>query len=459
MSTAEKITKLLKTRRLTLRLYYVDRPQGINVLRPYSFVGPGAITFPDIDYDDPDTIPIGIEFFGTIENATPQIISLVEENIQELYANLSIGPRIEPEIHFTTDGSGTSIFQSLAGLTAPTGNTGATGATGNTGATGADGASIDGITQQVLFFDEGVVTGSDDFLFDKDTGVLSLGQGGYLDGNLIGAIKKLVYGEDPGGGSISAGDPLYIIDNVGGSDRVVVGKADASNASKMPAAGVAADDIEFRTEGEMIITGVFDPYDTTGLTSNDSLYVASGGGLTTERPSGANDLIQNMARVGRGDKSNGSLLVAGAFRTNDVPNILKVHSYLEMPDGFTSDTIVSSVNGMTGDVTISSGSSEIVDSYAGLIEYPTNKEYFIDGYLIADRTINFFHVKCLTGGCTAELVGAGTTMATRTVSPTGDGSTFTGVGITIGSELSIVISGVTGGIVTEDFRFVVGYTQ
>lgn len=224
----------------------------------------------------------------------------------------------------------------------------------------------------------------------------------------------------------------------------------------MPAAGVAGDDYGFREEGFMIITGVFNPYDTTGLTSNDSFYVASGGGLTTERPSGANDLIQNMARVGRQDNSNGNIIVAGAFRTNDVPNILKVYSHLEMPDGFTADTIVSSVNGATGDVTIS---SEIVDSYNGLIEYPTNKEYFIDGYLIADRTINFFHVKCLTGGCTAELVGAGTTMATRTVSPTGDGSTFTGVGITIGSELSIVISGVTGGVVTEDFRFVVGYTQ
>lgn len=404
-----------------------------------------------------------------------------------------------------------------------------------------------GVTShQVLFAATGGggIIGSDDFLFDVDTGILSLGNSGYIDGNIIGAIEKPVKNSSATT-SITAGFPVYITGNVGGSDRVLVAPADASDSAKMPAAGVLKDTLAADGEGQIIITGVFDPYDTTGLTSNDSLYVASGGGLTTTRPSGADDLIQKMARVGRSDSSNGSLVVAGAFRTNDVPNILKIYSHIEMPDGFTTDTIVSSVNGETGDVTVSgatgatgatgadgatgndgvdgtsvlSGSgapsaslgksgdfyidtdvyeiygpaTEIVEgsvyswgtgtsligptgatgatgadgaggggggtfaaSYHGHIESVSNKTYYLDPRLAADRTITEFYAIAGTGGCTAEISGDGSSIGTMQVSTSGSTASLSNTGLSAGNTLELILS---DNSLCYDLRFAVRYEQ
>ena len=434
-----------------------------------------------------------------------------------------------------------------------------------------------GVTShQVLFAATGGggITGSDDLLFDPDTSILTVGDGGYIDGNIIGAIEKPVKNSSATT-SITAGFPVYITGNVGGSDRVLVAPADASDSAKMPAAGVLKDTLAADGEGQIIVTGVFDPYDTTGLTSNNSLYVASGGGLTPTRPSGANDLIQNMARVGRSDSSNGSLLVAGAFRTNDVPNILKIYSHIEMPDGFTTDTIVSSVNGETGDVTVSgatgatgatgaqgptgatgaigatgsqgpagatgatgatgadgatgndgvdgtsvlSGSGapsaslgksgdfyidtdvyeiygpavEIVEgsiyswgtgtsligptgatgatgadgaggggggtfaaSYHGHIESVSNKTYYLDPRLAADRTITEFYAIAGTGGCTAEISGDGSSIGTMQVSTSGSTASLSNTGLSAGNTLELILS---DNSLCYDLRFAVRYEQ
>ena len=243
---------------------------------------------------------------------------------------------------------------------------GATGAQGNTGATGPVGDYVEsfagftgtvavGITTgQILFHGTTDITGSNDLLWDNDTGVLSIGNGGYVDGKLRGGTIILVKADE----AISAGDPIYITGTVGGSDRVTVARADASDPSKMPAACVSYSDLTTNEEGEGVIVGRLG-YDTTGLLSNSSLYVAAGGGLTATRPTDAGVLIQNMARVERENSSNGSIIVAGAFRTNDVPNALIVYDYLQMPDGFTTDSVVGSVNGQTGDVVISAGGTDL----------------------------------------------------------------------------------------------------
>lgn len=257
-----------------------------------------------------------------------------------------------------TGPQGIQGIQGIQGNTGPTGPQGDQGIQGATGATGPVGDYVESFagftgtvavgvtTGQVLFHGTTDITGSDDFLWDNATGVLSLGQGGYLDGRIRGGSIILVKADE----AISAGDPIYITGSVGGSNRVTVAKADASDPSKMPAACVAYDDLILNEEGEGVIVGRLD-YDTTGLFANDSLYVAAGGGLTASRPTGAGNLIQNMARVQREDSSNGSIIVAGAFRTNDVPNALVVYDYLQMPDGYTTDSVVGSVNGMTGGVT------------------------------------------------------------------------------------------------------------
>jgi hypothetical protein len=129
------------------------------------------------------------------------------------------------------------------------------------------------------------------------------------------------------GTTIPAGSPIYTRGEIGGSDRIRVGIADASNPAKMPAIGIA--ETELTTTGDTkdgfaILTGVFNTNISgfTGLSEGDILYVSnSGGGLSQTKPTGSY-LIQNVGIV---LKTNGTTLqglqVSCIGRTNDVPNL------------------------------------------------------------------------------------------------------------------------------------------
>ena len=98
-------------------------------------------------------------------------------------------------------------------------------------------------------------------------------------------------------------------------------------------------------------------------------------------------------------------------------------------------------------------------SYNGLIEYPTNKTYNLDRFTVEDRTFNFLYVDCVTGGWSADFYAAGSTIAeTMTVSPSGASFDF-GTVVPSGSTFAVVVTGITGGVLTQDFGFVAGYTQ
>jgi len=128
------------------------------------------------------------------------------------------------------------------------------------------------------------------------------------------------------GSTIPAGTPLYSRGEIGGSERILVGIADAIDPNKMPAIGIA--ETELTTTGDTkdgyaIMTGTYNTNISgfTGLQENDILYVASGGGLTNTKPT-STDLIQNVGIV---LKTNGTicqgLKVSCIGRTNDVPNL------------------------------------------------------------------------------------------------------------------------------------------
>jgi len=126
--------------------------------------------------------------------------------------------------------------------------------------------------------------------------------------------------------SIAKGTPVYITGNVGASERLQIAPADASNSAKMPAAGLLLTTLAVNAEGYAITGGYLrnittDTIDGTGTSSNDTVYVKAGGGLTMTKPTGSN-LIQNIAKVARSASgSSGSLLVSSILRTNDIPNL------------------------------------------------------------------------------------------------------------------------------------------
>jgi hypothetical protein len=128
------------------------------------------------------------------------------------------------------------------------------------------------------------------------------------------------------GATIPAGTPIYTRGEIGGSDRIRVGIADASDPNKMPAIGITETELNTSStkDGYAIITGVYNTNISgfTGLAEGDILYVSnSGGGLSQTKPTGTY-LIQNVGIV---LKTNGTTLqgfqVSCIGRTNDVPNL------------------------------------------------------------------------------------------------------------------------------------------
>ena len=131
------------------------------------------------------------------------------------------------------------------------------------------------------------------------------------------------------GVSISKGDPVYITGTVGTSFIIQIAAADASDSAKMPAVGLVETDLDINAEGFVIVSGILKNLTTDPLSSgdgtpssNDTIYVKAGGGLTKTKPTGSGNYIQNVGKVGRVNSSNaGSIAVSTIMRTNDIPNL------------------------------------------------------------------------------------------------------------------------------------------
>jgi hypothetical protein len=138
----------------------------------------------------------------------------------------------------------------------------------------------------------------------------------------------------------------------------------------------------------------------------------------------------------------------------------KAFQVIHAVGGISADAGITFADGthQTTAASASSGGSDFVSSHNILLEYPDNKEYSLDGYTVAARTYNIFYGRSATGGCTADLIVGGTTLASIAVGPTGASATFSTV-VAKESEISVVIIGVTTGVFLEDVRLVAGYTQ
>jgi len=129
------------------------------------------------------------------------------------------------------------------------------------------------------------------------------------------------------GSTLSAGTPLYSRGAIGGSNRIKVGKCDANDTSKMPCIGIAIEEMNTSStkDNYAIVSGTYNTNISgfTGLAVNDTIYISNTGTLTQSKPSGDDDLIQNVGIV---LKTNGTtcqgLLVSAIGRTNDIPNKL-----------------------------------------------------------------------------------------------------------------------------------------
>lgn len=145
---------------------------------------------------------------------------------------------------------------------------------------------------------------------------------------------KMIQVRNDEGSTIPAGAPLYSKGEIGGSNRILVGIADANDSAKMPCIGIAYAEMNTTTTQDSfgVVSGVYNADlngGFTGLSVGDTVYVKNWTGtptsasdvLTTTRPTDGTEEVQNVGII---LKTNGTtiqgLLVSAIGRSNDIPN-------------------------------------------------------------------------------------------------------------------------------------------
>jgi hypothetical protein len=149
-------------------------------------------------------------------------------------------------------------------------------------------------------------------------------------------------------GTISAGAPVYI-DGYNVAGWVEVEEADADDASKMPAIGIAYDDITNSSTDRVLLfgnaTGIVD---TSSWSVGDKIYVdTTAGQLTNVKPTGATDLVQKIGIVGRSHAVSGEVIIFGAGRSNDIPNYMDDAVFRIADDADATKIVMFQASGIT----------------------------------------------------------------------------------------------------------------
>lgn len=149
------------------------------------------------------------------------------------------------------------------------------------------------------------------------TTAVALGNSPAYDVGPAATIIELVRNET--GSAIPRGTPVAIVGYA--SSRPLVAPADANDPTRMPAIGLAYEQIPDGSNGSVVAIGIAKQVDTSSYTVGQTLYVSTTPGvLTATPPTGETGLIQNIGKV-TDVGVNGRVLVLGPGRTNAVPNL------------------------------------------------------------------------------------------------------------------------------------------
>jgi hypothetical protein len=142
------------------------------------------------------------------------------------------------------------------------------------------------------------------------------------------------------GGTLSKGTPVHATGATGNVADVIAARADT--ASAMPATYVLNEEIADGANGQAIISGTISGVDTSSFSPGDVIYVGETGGFVNVKPTGTN-LIQNLGVVTKSNANNGSGVVLGAGRSNDVPNIADGYAWIGNASGVATATQLATV--------------------------------------------------------------------------------------------------------------------
>jgi hypothetical protein len=175
------------------------------------------------------------------------------------------------------------------------------------------------------------------------------------------------------GSTINIGTPVYVSGYFSANGKASIAPAIANDPSKMPAIGLLTSSLDSGDEGAVDIFGVASQLNTNSFDVGDTVYVDPTGGLTDIRPTGLNELVQNMGRVLRKDSSQGKIIVLGPGRTNDVPNS---GTYAALQVGG-DDVVISSTGIAGGGASVNNIVQISQEDFDGLSSVDSNTIYFI----------------------------------------------------------------------------------
>jgi hypothetical protein len=155
-------------------------------------------------------------------------------------------------------------------------------------------------------------------------------------GDIEGAIRFDAVNDE--GDSISRGQVVYIKGVAGQTPTVALAAAD--DATKMPAFGLAGSNAAQGASVQIVTFGSIQNLNLSSLfpdetfVEGDPVFVQTGSGgvsgsLTTTRPTGSNNLLQNIGQVVRnGGGGDNQIKVGGAGRSNATPNLDKGYLFV-----------------------------------------------------------------------------------------------------------------------------------
>ena len=219
--------------------------------------------------------------------------------------------------------------------------------------------------------------------------------------------------------TLTAGTPVYISGYVGaGASGVLEVKAAlAASAAAMPAVGLVEQTLAPNNQGHVVELGLLGSLDTSAFVAGQVAFIAPSGGLTSTRPTSGSHLVQNIGRIVNASVNQGQIIVLGPGRSNDVPNNITVRGYLEMPNGQTATSLVTTFNGASGAILYSP--SLATTSATGVASF--NSTYFS----VSSGAVSLASAYQATGDTVITVPGSGIAISTS-----GKTDTLFNIGVT-----------------------------
>jgi hypothetical protein len=167
--------------------------------------------------------------------------------------------------------------------------------------------------------------------------------------NTINTDVVLIQVHNQTASDIVKGKPVYV-SGTHTSGKPTVALADNDGSGTYPAIGLVYETITSGTDGYVIISGLLTNIATSTLgNAGDPVYIDSTpGDLTTTRPTASTEKVQKVGLITRSHASNGTILIIGAGRTNDINNELVALTGVALNDSdlgtFTGSTITDNVD-------------------------------------------------------------------------------------------------------------------